>query len=44
MQQLFERLDAEAVARKSADTAGATFKLSWKLQDGPGVGELINLR
>lgn len=27
-----------------ADMAGGILKLSWKLQDGPGVGKLINLR
>jgi hypothetical protein len=31
-------------AQVPAALAGGTLKLSWKLQDGPGVGKLINLR
>jgi hypothetical protein len=31
-------------AQVPAARAGATLKLSWKLQDGPGVGKLIDLR
>ena len=31
-------------AEVPATLAGDTLKLSWKLQDGPGVGKIINLR
>jgi hypothetical protein len=31
-------------AQVPADMAGASLKLSWKLQDGPGVGKLIGLQ
>lgn len=34
----------EMQAQVPADLAAGNVKLSWKLQDGPGVGKIINLR
>ncbi|MFL6672193.1 MAG: DUF4232 domain-containing protein [Massilia sp.] len=34
----------EMQAQVPADLAAGNMKLSWKLQDGPGVGKIINLR
>jgi hypothetical protein len=34
----------EVQAQVPADLAAGSAKLSWKLQDGPGMGKIINLR